>query len=947
MKEIRKKLSALLTDAGKSAEYAYSGGDCDITGITDDTRSVSEGCIFICVKGARFDGHTAAAEMLEKGAAAVVCDHDLGLGDRQIVVSDTRKFYGHLTAAWFDHPEKQLTLIGITGTNGKTTLATMVHDILSYTGEKTGLIGTTGALIGNEPVERDDSTPTTPKVYELYKIFRMMADQGCKYCVMEVSSFALEQNRIGPAVYECAVFTNLTRDHLDYHGTMENYYQAKKKLFTDHCKCAFINTEDSYGERLYNEISCPKYSYGLKGDTSIYASYIKYSGGVTKFWFCCPGKSFPFTLRMMGGYNILNATAAIAVCAQLKIPMEKITEAMGCFKGVRGRCEIIPTGKDFFIVCDYAHSPDALENMLPSIKENTEGKLICLFGCGGDRDRTKRPLMAKAAAQFADYLIVTSDNPRNEDPDAIIDEIMTGLEGSDVPCDHITDRKEAIFHAVKIARKGDVIVLAGKGHEDYQVLAGNVHIHFDEREICAQALDLLDKISMTVEEMAQACKGSCANIPDTSIKIAADRIKSDSRKILPGDVFVAYRGEKFDGHNYVKDCTDKGAVVNVTDHEIEGCPCIVTKDTVRAVLDIAGHFRRKFSPVLVGVTGSVGKTTTKEMLAAVLGAKLRVLKTPENFNNDIGTPLTLLGLGPEHQAAVIETGMNHFGEIRYLGEMVRPDIAVISNIGDAHIEHLGSREGILKAKSEIFENLKPEGLAVLNGDDALLNTLDLPFRTVRCGRSEHCAVRVMDMADHGVAGITCTVVSPRDTYHLTIPAPGEHMAYSAAIAVAVGEELGLSTEEITRGAASYEPAGSRMRVLRLRDGRLVLDDCYNANPQSVTAALEILAKTECGRKVAVLGDMGELGDLTDQAHYNMGALAAMLGIDEVVAIGAKAEKIADGAAQSGGSVTHFATKEEAVHELTDQLGTDTAMLVKASHAMHFGWIVEQLKQAYD
>ena len=334
-------------------------------------------------------------------------------------------------------------------------------------------------------------------------------------------------------------------------------------------------------------------------------------------------------------------------------------------------------------------------------------------------------------------------------------------------------------------------------------------------------------------------------------------------------------------------------------------------------------------------------------LAAELGAKLGVLMTPENFNTDIGTPLTLLGLGPEHQAAVIETGMNHFGEIRYLGEMVRPDIAVISNIGDAHIEHLGSREGILKAKSEIFETLKPEGLAVLNGDDALLNTLDLPFRTVRCGRSEHCAVRVIDMADHGVAGITCTVVSPRDTYHLTIPAPGEHMAYSAAIAVAVGEELGLSTEEITRGAASYEPAGSRMRVLRLRDGRLVLDDCYNANPQSVTAALEILAKTECGRKVAVLGDMGELGDLTDQAHYNMGALAAMLGIDEVVAIGAKAEKIADGAAQSGGSVTHFATKEEAVHELTDQLGTDTAMLVKASHAMHFGWIVEQLKQAYD
>ena len=324
-----------------------------------------------------------------------------------------------------------------------------------------------------------------------------------------------------------------------------------------------------------------------------------------------------------------------------------------------------------------------------------------------------------------------------------------------------------------------------------------------------------------------------------------------------------------------------------------------------------------------------------------------MLKTPENFNNDIGTPLTLLGLGPEHQAAVIETGMNHFGEIRYLGEMVRPDIAVISNIGDAHIEHLGSREGILKAKCEIFENLKPEGLAVLNGDDALLNTLDLPFRTVRCGRSEHCDVRVTDMADHGVAGITCTIVSPRDTYHLTIPAPGEHMAYSAAIAVAVAEELGEDRAAVARGAASYEPTGSRMRVVRLPGDRLVLDDCYNANPQSVTAALEILAKTECGRKVAVLGDVGELGDLTEQAHYNMGALAAMLGIDEIVAIGTKAEKIADGAAQSGGSVTHFATKEEAVRTLTELLGPDTAMLVKASHNMHFGWLVEQLKQAYD
>ena len=454
---------------------------------------------------------------------------------------------------------------------------------------------------------------------------------------------------------------------------------------------------------------------------------------------------------------------------------------------------------------------------------------------------------------------------------------------------------------------------------------------------------------MTVTEIAAVVSGvwwnPCEQVP------AISAVSTDSRNITPGCLFLPWVGEQFDGHNFIDAALDAGAA---------GCLCaklpqdirpdkfyIKVADTRLALRDMASAYRDKFDIPFVQITGSVGKPTTKEMIAAVLGAKLNVLKTPENFNNDIGTPLTLFGLSPEHQAAVIETGMNHFGEIEYLGAMVRPDIAVISNIGDAHIEYLGSRGGILKAKCEIFEHLKDDGIAILNGDDALLDTVTLPQRIIRCGQSEHCQVRISDILDHGVNGITCTVTSEKDVYHLNIPAPGEHMAYAASIAVAVGEVLGLSKEEIIRGVAAYAPIGSRMHILRLSDGRVLLDDCYNANPQSVTAALEILAKTECGRKVAVLGDMGELGDLTDQAHYNMGALAAMLGIDEVVAIGAKAEKIADGAAQSGGSVTHFATKEEAVHELTDQLGTDTAMLVKASHAMHFGWIVEQLKQAYD
>lgn len=450
---------------------------------------------------------------------------------------------------------------------------------------------------------------------------------------------------------------------------------------------------------------------------------------------------------------------------------------------------------------------------------------------------------------------------------------------------------------------------------------------------------------MTVTEIAAVVSGvwwnPCEQVP------AISAVSTDSRNITPGCLFLPWVGEQFDGHNFIDAALDAGAA---------GCLCaklpqdirpdkfyIKVADTRLALRDMASAYRDKFDIPFVQITGSVGKTTTKEMIAAVLGAKLNVLKTPENFNNDIGTPLTLFGLSPEHQAAVIETGMNHFGEIEYLGAMVRPDIAVISNIGDAHIEYLGSRGGILKAKCEIFEHLKDDGIAILNGDDALLDTVTLPQRIIRCGQSEHCQVRISDILDHGVNGITCTVTSEKDMYHLNIPAPGEHMAYAASIAVAVGEVLGLSKEEIIRGVAAYAPIGSRMHILRLSDGRVLLDDCYNANPQSVSAALEVLARTECERRVAVLGDMGELGDLTEQAHFNAGALAAMLGIDFVVAIGSKAVKIADGAVMGGAEVLHFATREEAMPTLREQLQPHTTMLIKASHAMHFEEIVKELQ----
>ena len=462
--------------------------DMEISSVTDNTKKVQKDSIFVCVKGGSFDGHDAAKEMLEKGAAVVITERDLGLGDKQIITDNSRKFYGKLCAAWFDHPEKKIKIIGVTGTNGKTTITNVIKNILMSYGIKTGLIGTIRNEIGNEPVHTDN---TTPMAFDYMQLLDKMVKADCKYAVMEVSSFGLVQNRIGPTHFNIGVFTNLTQDHLDYHKTMENYYQAKKMMF-DECDFALVNIDDDYGKRLLSEICCPKASYGSSQEADYYSDAAKIKADGTSFWYCFDGKSKLVNMKMTGMFNVSNVTAAITICMKAGIPLEHILETIADYNGVKGRCEIIPTGRDFTVICDYAHTPDAIENILQSVKQYTEGRLICLFGCGGNRDAKKRPLMAKAAAKYADRLIITSDNPRDEIPEAIIDDILAGLKDSRIPFDVVVDRTEAIYHSLKIARKGDIIVLAGKGHEDYQVLPGNEHIHFDEREIVSEGLKLID-----------------------------------------------------------------------------------------------------------------------------------------------------------------------------------------------------------------------------------------------------------------------------------------------------------------------------------------------------------------------------------------------------------------------------------------------------------------------
>ena len=444
----------------------------------------------------------------------------------------------------------------------------------------------------------------------------------------------------------------------------------------------------------------------------------------------------------------------------------------------------------------------------------------------------------------------------------------------------------------------------------------------------------------TVKELCAAVGGTLLQQSGAVVT----QVSTDSRSIPNRALFVPLVGERFDGHDYLDAALERGAAGCLTARKpaslLPDKFYIQVSDTLEALKALAAWYRAKFDIPMVQVTGSAGKTTTKEMIAAVLSQRFSTLKTQANFNNAIGTPMTLLNLAPEHQAAVIETGMNHFGEIRYLGEMVRPTVAVITNVGDAHIENLGgTRQGILQAKCEIFENLQPGGLAVLNGDDELLSGLTLPFETVLCGRHERCGVRVTNVAEHGIDGVTCTVTTGREVYEVAIPSPGAYMIYPAAMAIAIGEHLGLTKAELLSGIAAYRPVGSRMHLVRCGGGRIIIDDCYNANPQAMAEALRILAQTEHPRRMAVLGDMGELGDLTEQAHRDMGALTRTLGLDTVVAVGPKAKAIQD----ANPDVLWFPTVAEALSAIRAAFTAGTAVLVKASHAMHFTDIVKDLE----
>ena len=465
----------------------YDGNlkDVEITGITCNSKDVKDGYAFICIVGTNVDGHIFAKSAFESGAAVVICERDVDL-ENQIIVADTHATYAAMCANWFDNPSKDLHLIGVTGTNGKTSVTYMLKAVLEQAGNKVGLIGTIQNMIGDEVVV---SHNTTPNAYELNSLFALMRAKGCSYAIMEVSSHALDQCRVHDLDFDVAIFTNLTQDHLDYHITMENYLNAKKKLFTM-CKTAVVNIDDDYCQALIEGLGCEIISCSTGNEATYSAKSINYRPDGVEYKLVSDNSFDHVSVKTGGKFSVYNSMLVAVTAINLGIPSETITTALAQLNGIKGRAEVVPTGRDFTIIIDYAHTPDGLKNILSTFRECEKNRLIVVFGCGGDRDKTKRPKMGNIAVHNADYVIVTSDNPRTEDPRAIIDDILEGTVGVRTPLKVIENRIEAIKYAVSIARTGDIVVLAGKGHETYQILKDET-IHLDEREIVNEALSEL------------------------------------------------------------------------------------------------------------------------------------------------------------------------------------------------------------------------------------------------------------------------------------------------------------------------------------------------------------------------------------------------------------------------------------------------------------------------
>ncbi|RLC25938.1 MAG: UDP-N-acetylmuramoyl-L-alanyl-D-glutamate--2,6-diaminopimelate ligase [Deltaproteobacteria bacterium] len=982
------KLSELIKE-GSEKEMSYNP---EISSIASNSKNVKPGGLFIAVKGFKVDGHDYIDQAFKKGAAAVIAQTNPHNLEHIIIVENSRLSMASIAANFYGNPSKGLTLVGITGTNGKTTTTWLLESIFKAFELSTGVIGTVNIryndLIFDNPI-------TTPDSIDLQKTLFKMKKAGVTHVIMEVSSHGLDLNRVDYCEFDAGVFTNLSQDHLDYHKDMDEYFNCKKSFFTrilganlKNNAVAILNVDDAKGEALSKSLSYRTIGVSTKNKTDTTAATAIFAKNIAddihgiSGTICMPDDSFNFSSSLTGTFNLENILCAAGAAFALNIGSEQLKTGLENCRIIPGRLEKIDTPIDRFLFVDYAHTPDALESTLMTLKQRAPKRLITVFGCGGDRDRAKRPIMGQVACKHSDIAIATSDNPRSENPDSIINDILKGLDSFDKLSDKDlvstpfkkgylkeVDRRKALKKAIWISKPGDIIIAAGKGHETYQITNAGT-IHFDDKEELKKAAfkfaDQFIPIAWEIDDLTNAL-GCDPVFSPIKKDLIFSGVCTDSRSITKTQIFLALKGESFDGHSFIEKLINKGikgfitqkgfieTLDEQTKKEFEQKHLIVfeTGNTITALGQLAQYQRIRSNVKLVAITGSSGKTTTRKITEEIFKTQFHSHATLGNFNNEIGLPLTLLNLSRAHEWAIVEMGMNHPGEISRLSKIALPDIAMVINTAGVHLEGLGSVENVANAKAEIFDGMRENGTAILFADDPRRHILEATVRKNKAiktllffGTSEDSNIQADNIKKTETSIKFTTNNTGRETV-FSINSPALFMVDNSLASICAARTAGISTNGIKKGIKAFRPVSGRMNIYELSDSIKMIDDTYNANPTSVAGALSTLHDMSRNKKrFAVLGDMLELGKESDALHKQIGKKAAISGINKLYLFGTQVKYTLEGAIENGfakGNIFH-GTKEKIARKVLEDIDSDTWILVKGSRGMAMETVIRELQK---
>lgn len=951
--------------------------DIEVSAVTLDSRQVHPGVVFVASRGVTSsskDGHAFVNAAVQAGASAVVVEVAVPCSAPTIISTNARILAARLAERINGRPSQHLKVAGVTGTNGKTTTTFLLAAIARAAQQRAAVFGTLGV---GAPEHLQVSGFTTPEAEVLSARLAAMQREGFDVVAMEVSSHALATARVDGLTFAAAGFTNLSHDHLDFHGDFERYFQAKERLFSELLAgdgaAVLPADDDEQGLHARLRQHCKDaVTWGRGPQARLRALDVRSSAAGLAFNLQFDGSATVEVVApaLLGTFNVDNALVAAGLGLGLGFSLLQVADGLRAAAPPPGRMQkVLGDEGSPLVVVDYAHTPDALERALLTARGFTSGKLFVVFGCGGDRDAAKRPAMGRVAADVADFVIITDDNPRSEDSALILDAIAGGIAaagshqqvelaalGGSHAWARQPNRRLAIRASVRAAGEGDVVVIAGKGHEREQITKG-VQAPFDDVVEAGAALSSSSRPALLPRAFVEATLGGSFGA-DTPAVFAG--VSTDSRALERGTLFVPLVGDTFDGHTFVAEALTRGAAAVLVQRSALGnmgtlpSAGLLVPDTLRALQELAGAWLATMPARRIALTGSNGKTTTKELISAAIGAVVGadgVLATEGNLNNHIGVPLTALCVEPHHAFAVLEMGMNHLDEIAGYCRFARPHIGLVTNMGTAHAGNVGGVEGVARAKAELFAALPKDGVAVVNADDArcLREAVKAACRHISFGTAPFADVRLLAVRPVEQGGQLLSLSYNSKIVEVFLPLDGRHNALNAAGAVAVAVAAGLDFARAAAGLANAQAAHGRLERRRRVDGLLVLDDSYNANPDSMEAGLETLgaigASATVRPTVAALGPMLELGDHAPAAHRHIGAAAALAGVRALFVCGELGRFFEEGARAAGLTEVVWAVDSAALAPLVAAATRPSdVVLVKGSRGARMERVVGALLQ---